>query len=85
VTAVTGLRIERDADIARLREDQVLELAREAARDGGDAVFLSCTNLPTLRPIDRLESELRRPLVMSTAATVWQALRMIGALPGRTG
>ena len=42
---------------------------------GSDAVFVSCTNLPVLHIIEKLEERHRLPFVTSTQATMWAALR----------
>jgi len=42
---------------------------------GSDAVFVSCTNLPVLHIIEKLEERHRLPFVTSNQATMWAALR----------
>ncbi|MEO5702213.1 MAG: hypothetical protein ABIS17_02510, partial [Casimicrobiaceae bacterium] len=41
-------------------------------------VFVSCTQLPTLGVVARLEAELGKPVITSNQATFWQALRATG-------
>jgi maleate isomerase len=43
-----------------------------------DALFLSCTNLPTYDVIPQLEAELRIPVISANQVTVWAALRRLG-------
>jgi maleate isomerase len=45
---------------------------------GSDAVFVSCTNLPVVHLIERLEERHRMPFVTSNQATMWAALRLLG-------
>jgi maleate isomerase len=54
------------------------ELARRAAQGGGDAVFLSCTNLPTYDLIASLEHELGVPVLTANQVTMWAALAAAG-------
>jgi maleate isomerase len=87
VTAIRGLGIARDPDIARVPYARTRELALEALAAGGeaDAVFISCTNLPTLALLDELEVETGRPVISSNAVTVWHALALAGVPPSVAG
>lgn len=77
-----------DGDAIRaLDETQVLrrlETRLDTAR-AADAVFLSCTNLPSLGLIGGLEARLGKPVFSSNTVTIWASLRLAGvsaALPG---
>lgn len=67
-------------DIPWVGADTVRELAFAAA-DGADAVFLACTNLPTVDMIAQLEHELGKPVLSATLVSMWSALRYVGAAP----
>jgi maleate isomerase len=69
------------ADIWRVSADTVRALARATPLDGADAVFLSCTNLPTYDVIPSLEQELGIPVLSANLVTMWAALRRLGAVP----
>jgi maleate isomerase len=69
------------ADIWRVSADTVLELARAVPLDRAEALFLSCTNLPTYEVIPSLESELGIPVLSANLVTMWAALRHLGNLP----
>ena len=45
---------------------------------GADALFISCTALPVLNIIDRLESKLKKPVLSSNQALIWNTLVEIG-------
>ncbi|MFH8979552.1 maleate cis-trans isomerase family protein [Streptomyces varsoviensis] len=57
----------------------VVDMARQAVVGAADALFISCTNLPTYDVIPQLEAELRMPVLSANQVTVWAALRLIGA------
>jgi maleate isomerase len=59
-------------------EERAYELARQADTPDADAVLLSGTGLPTVGVLERLERDLRKPVVSSTQACLWQALRVGG-------
>jgi maleate isomerase len=69
------------ADIWRVSADTVRELAHAVPLDGAEALFLSCTNLPTYEVIPSLESELGIPVLSANLVTMWAALRHLGNLP----
>lgn len=57
----------------------VVDMARSAVVGAADALFISCTNLPTYDVIPQLEAELRLPVLSANQVTMWEALRRIGA------
>ena len=68
-------------DIWRVDGESVAGLARSIPREGADALFLSCTNLPTYDVIPALEAELGIPVLSANLVTLWAALRALGELP----
>jgi maleate isomerase len=69
--------------IWRVPYRDVASMARQAvaAVDGNgmaDALFISCTNLPTYDVIPQLEAELRIPVLSANQVTMWAALRRLG-------
>ncbi|MDJ1133294.1 maleate cis-trans isomerase family protein [Streptomyces iconiensis] len=65
-------------EIWRVPYRDVVDMAREAVVDAPDALFISCTNLPTYDVIPQLEAELRMPVLSANQVTMWSALRGIG-------
>ena len=45
---------------------------------GADALFISCTALPALSIIDKLETELDKIVLSSNQALIWDTLEKIG-------
>ncbi|MEU6080658.1 decarboxylase [Streptomyces sp. NPDC047108] len=56
----------------------VVDMARQAVVGAADALFISCTNLPTYDVIPQLEAELRMPVLSANQVTIWAALQRIG-------
>jgi len=56
-----------------------MDMARQAVVGAADALFISCTNLPTYDAIPQLEAELRMPVLSANQVTMWSALRRLGA------
>lgn len=78
VVAIRGLGIARDVDIARVGHEDLVTLADGVAVDDAEAVFLSCTNLPTLPALAGLEARLGRPVLSSNAVTIRALARLAG-------
>jgi len=79
VAQIEGLGLERDRQIGALTREDVVALALRVGATPSDAVFLSCTSLPTLPLLHELEQRLERPVISSNAVTIWDALRRIDA------
>jgi maleate isomerase len=77
VSSMKGLGLVNNLEIGRTDQTTVEELVRTVA-DSEDIVFISCTNLPTISLIKKLEEELQRPIVTSNQASLWAALRGSG-------
>ncbi|GAA4616449.1 maleate cis-trans isomerase family protein [Saccharopolyspora hordei] len=60
---------------------QVVDIVRSADRPEAEAMFISCTNLPTYDIIGPLEQELGKPVLTANQVTLWAALRMMGLRP----
>ncbi|AWE54574.1 MULTISPECIES: maleate cis-trans isomerase family protein [Streptomyces] len=57
---------------------EVADMARRAVRTAAEALFISCTNLPTYDVLPQLEAELRIPVISANQVTMWAALRRLG-------
>lgn len=77
LTAIRGLGLIKNLDIGKTEEAIVEQLVEEVA-DGSDTVFISCTNLPTMGLIEKLETKFQRPVITSNQASLWAALRNRG-------
>ena len=82
VTSCHGLQLGETAeerfDIGRVPTDVAFRLAKIVDRPEADVVFISCTNLASLRAIARIEQEIGKPVVTSNQATMWRCLRTLG-------
>jgi maleate isomerase len=76
VVAASGLGL--TSDIWTVPYDVTAGLVRDTDTDDAQAVFISCTNLPTYDVIAQLESELGKPVLTANQVTMWSALTVIG-------
>jgi arylmalonate decarboxylase len=75
-----GATEEERRAIGRVPPQAVHRLARAANRAEAEAIFVSCTQLPTVALIAQLEGLLGKPVVTSNQATLWHSLRTIGVV-----
>jgi maleate isomerase len=65
-------------NIWRVSYAEVVEVVSAADRDDAEALFISCTNLPTYDLIEPLEQALGKPVLTANQVTMWAALRAMG-------
>lgn len=66
------------AEISSVPYAEVCELIRESDHPDAEALFVSCTGLPTYDVIAPMERELGKPIITANQATIWGALRPVG-------
>ena len=64
--------------LAEPSPDTLFDLGRRGMDAGADALVISCLNTRSHTVIERLEQALGKPVVTSTQATLWHALRLAG-------
>jgi maleate cis-trans isomerase len=79
VTGLRGAQLVANEDTCALSPSTIRSLIRDAIGDTvPDAVFFSCTAVPIVGQIERLESEFGVPIITANQATWWAALRAAG-------
>lgn len=58
--------------------EQVSQLVRGCLVPGAEAVFVSCTNVPTFDILGSLEAQLGLPVLSANQVTLWSALAAVG-------
>lgn len=84
LAVLSGMGIVGIDDVLRTGPEDVTALglrAAETAEGPVDALFISCGGLPALHLSDALEDRLGLPVVASSTAGVWAAVRLLG-VPG---
>jgi maleate isomerase len=67
-----------DRDIAKIDPDYLYEVISNMDLGDAEAVFLSCTNLPALSIVDKLEKKLNKIVLCSNQVLIWDTLQSIG-------
>jgi len=64
--------------LAEPKPDRLFDLAMRGCDRRADALIMTCLNTRSHTVIERLESKLGKPVITSTQATLWHALRLAG-------
>jgi maleate isomerase len=80
-----GLNITDNSDVDRLEPGFIREYARGLDRSDADAVFICCGALRSLDIVGALEQDLKKPVVVSNQAMMWDVLRLCGIEDGFPG
>ena len=78
VTSNSYFDILNDSDIAKIDENYLYETLSKMNLNDAEALFVSCTNLPTLSIIDKLEKKLNKIILSSNQVLIWDTLQSIG-------
>ena len=77
VTSNTYFDIKSDVDIGRVDQDQLFEILSNIDHQDADALFVSCTSLPVLNIIEKLEKKLKMTVLSSNQALIWETLESL--------
>ncbi|KYK36315.1 MAG: aspartate/glutamate racemase family protein [Theionarchaea archaeon] len=74
VTNIIGLNICPDVDVGKQEPYTAYNLGIDVDSDDADCVFLSCTDFRTVEIIEALEKRLKKPVISSNQASLWECL-----------
>ena len=66
--------IQDDYDIGKVDQNYLYEVLSKINLNDADALFVSCTALPVLEIIDKLEKKLDTIVLSSNQALIWDTL-----------
>ncbi len=78
IVGFEGLGLNYDRDMIRVSPDYLIEFAQAIDRPDADALLLSCGALRSLEVVDEIERRLRKPVIVSNQAMIWECLRLAG-------
>ena len=77
INSLTYFDIDSDLDIGKVDEDYLFEVLSKIDLDDSDALFVSCTALPVLSIINKLEKKLNKAVLSSNQTLIWDSLNAI--------
>jgi len=81
VLAQEALGLVRNLEIGLLDAQTAFDVGRRVDRPEADAVMLACGNWSTFGIVERLERDLKKPVLTTNQVSLWHALKMMGAHP----
>ena len=78
VLSFASLNLKLDSEFANVDPDYILEISSTLDTKNVDALFISCTALPVLSIIDKLEKKIQKTVLSSNQTLIWDTLRSIG-------
>jgi len=77
VNSLTYFDIDSDVDIGKVDENYLFDVLSKIDLCNSDALFVSCTALPVLSIIDKLEKKLKKIVLSSNQTLIWDSLHEI--------
>ena len=77
VNSLSYFDIDSDLDIGKVDENYLFNVLSKVDLEGSDALFVSCTALPVLSLIDKLEKKLNKIVLSSNQTLIWDSLNAI--------
>ena len=77
IKANSYFNIESDIDIGKVDPNYLYEVLSKMDLNGAEALFISCTALPALSIIDKLEKKLNITVLSSNQTLIWDTLNSI--------
>jgi len=76
VSSLTYFDIASDLDIGKVEEEHLFDVLSKIDLSESEALFVSCTALPVLSIIDKLEKELNKVVLSSNQTLIWENIDM---------
>jgi maleate isomerase len=77
VNSLTYFDIESDLDIGKVDKNYLFKVLSKIDLEDSDALFVSCTALPVLSIIDKLEKKINKIVLSSNQTLIWDSLNAI--------
>ncbi len=71
------LNIPSDLDIGKVDPEYLLNVIVKSQTNRSDGLFISCTALPVLKIINKLEKKLNKPVLTSNQLLIWDTLKYL--------
>ena len=78
ITSNSYFDIHNDLDIGKVDANYLYETLAKMNLENADALFVSCTALPVLSIINKLEKKLNKVVLSSNQTLIWEALNLVG-------
>ena len=78
IQSFASFNLESDLDIGKIDPKYLLEVLTKMDTNDAEALFVSCTALPALEIIQELENKIKKIVLSSNQALIWDSIRSVG-------
>ena len=78
ITSNSYFNIKSDIDIGKVDPNYLFKVLTKMDHKNSDALFVSCTALPILSILDKLEKKIKKIVLSSNQTLIWDTLDKIG-------
>ena len=78
IQSFASFNLESDLDIGKIDPQYLLEVLTKIDTSDAEALFISCTALPVFEIIQELENKLKKIVLSSNQALIWDSIRSVG-------
>ena len=78
VISFSTFNLDLDLDIARVDPRYLFETLINLNLNEAEGLFISCTALPALEIIDKVEKKINKPVFSSNQTLIWDSIRSVG-------
>ena len=78
IQSFASFNLESDLDIGKIDPQYLLEVLTKIDTSDAEALFISCTALPVFEIIQELENKIKKIVLSSNQALIWNSIRSVG-------
>ena len=78
IQSFASFNLESDLDIGKIDPKYLLEVLTKMDTVNAEALFISCTALPALEIIQKLENKIKKIVLSSNQTLIWDSIRSVG-------
>ena len=78
IQSFASFNLESDLDIGKIDPKYLLEVLTKMDTNYAEALFISCTALPAFEIIQELENKIKKIVLSSNQALIWDSIRSVG-------
>ena len=78
IVSFSTFNIDLDEDIASVDPEYLLEILIKLNISDADALFISCTALPALEILEKVERKVKKIVLSSNQTLIWDTIRSVG-------
>ena len=78
IQSFASFNLDSDLDIGKIDPNYLLEVLTKMDTVNAEALFISCTALPALEIIQKLENKIKKIVLSSNQTLIWDSIRSVG-------